>query len=118
MHMFSKEKHFYGGHGIVGASVPLGAGLAFANRYRGNDNVCFCYFGDGAANQGQVYETFNMAKLWDLPIVFVIENNKYAMGTSTERSSSTTDFSQRGASFAIPGEQVERHGRAGREGCR
>ena len=107
MHMFSKEKHFYGGHGIVGASVPLGAGLAFANRYRGNDNVCFCYFGDGAANQGQVYETFNMAKLWDLPIVFVIENNKYAMGTSIERSAATTDFSQRGASFAIPGEQVD-----------
>ena len=107
MHMFSKEKHFYGGHGIVGASVPLGAGLAFANSYRGNDNVCFCYFGDGAANQGQVYETFNMAKLWNLPIVFVIENNKYAMGTSTERAAATTDFSQRGASFAIPGEQVD-----------
>ncbi len=107
MHMFSKEKHFYGGHGIVGASVPLGAGLAFANRYRGNDNVCFCYFGDGAANQGQVYEAFNMAELWDLPIVFVIENNKYAMGTSIERSSATTDFSQRGASFDIPGEQVD-----------
>ena len=107
MHMFSKEKHFYGGHGIVGASVPLGAGLAFANRYRGNDHVCFCYFGDGAANQGQVYETFNMAKLWNLPIVFVIENNKYAMGTSSERSSATTDFSQRGASFDIPGEQVD-----------
>jgi len=107
MHMFSKEKNFYGGHGIVGASVPLGAGLAFANRYRGNDNVCFCYFGDGAANQGQVYETFNMAKLWSLPIVFVIENNKYAMGTSSERSSATTDFSQRGASFDIPGEQVD-----------
>lgn len=107
MHMFSKEKHFYGGHGIVGASVPLGAGLAFANTYRGNDNVCFCYFGDGAANQGQVYETFNMAKLWNLPIVFVIENNKYAMGTSSERSSATTNFSQRGSSFAIPGEQVD-----------
>ncbi|MBU2533987.1 MAG: pyruvate dehydrogenase (acetyl-transferring) E1 component subunit alpha, partial [Alphaproteobacteria bacterium] len=107
MHMFSKEKHFYGGHGIVGASVPLGAGLAFANRYRGNDNVCFCYFGDGAANQGQVYETFNMAKLWSLPIVFVIENNKYAMGTSIERSAATTDFSQRGASFNIAGEQVD-----------
>ncbi|MEM8975305.1 MAG: pyruvate dehydrogenase (acetyl-transferring) E1 component subunit alpha [Pseudomonadota bacterium] len=107
MHMFSKEKGFYGGHGIVGASVPLGAGLAFVNTYRGNDNVCFCYFGDGAANQGQVYETFNMAKLWSLPIVFVIENNKYAMGTSTERAAATTDFSQRGASFDIPGEQVD-----------
>ncbi|MFM1817135.1 MAG: pyruvate dehydrogenase (acetyl-transferring) component subunit alpha [Pseudomonadota bacterium] len=107
MHMFSKEKHFYGGHGIVGASVPLGAGLAFANKYRGNDNVCWCYFGDGAANQGQVYESFNMAKLWKLPIVFVIENNKYAMGTSIERSAATTDFSQRGRSFDIHGEQVD-----------
>ncbi|MEM7774509.1 MAG: pyruvate dehydrogenase (acetyl-transferring) E1 component subunit alpha [Pseudomonadota bacterium] len=107
MHMFSKEKHFYGGHGIVGASVPLGVGLAFANRYRENDNVCFCYFGDGAANQGQVYESFNMAKLWNLPVLFVIENNRYAMGTSIERSAATTDFSQRGASFNIPGEQVD-----------
>ena len=107
MHMFSKEKNFFGGHGIVGASVPLGAGLAFANAYRGNDGVCFCYFGDGAANQGQVYETFNMAKLWNLPILFVIENNKYAMGTSTERAAATTDFSHRGASFDIPGEQVD-----------
>ncbi|MEM9029705.1 MAG: pyruvate dehydrogenase (acetyl-transferring) E1 component subunit alpha [Pseudomonadota bacterium] len=107
MHMFSKEKHFYGGHGIVGASVPLGVGLAFANQYRGNDNVCFCYFGDGAANQGQVYESFNMAKLWNLPVLFVIENNRYAMGTSIERSAATTDFSQRGASFNIPGEQVD-----------
>ena len=107
MHMFSKEKNFYGGHGIVGASVPLGAGLAFANKYRGNDNVCWCYFGDGAANQGQVYETFNMAKLWHLPLIFVIENNRYAMGTSIERSAATTDFSQRGRSFDIPGEQVD-----------
>ena len=107
MHMFSKEKGFFGGHGIVGASVPLGAGLAFANKYRGNDNVCWCYFGDGAANQGQVYETFNMAKLWHLPVVFVIENNRYAMGTSIERSAATTNFSQRGSSFAIPGEQVD-----------
>jgi len=107
MHMFSKEKNFYGGHGIVGANVPLGAGIAFANKYRGSDNVCFCYFGDGAANQGQVYETFNMAKLWGLPIVFVIENNKYAMGTSTARAAATTKFSNRGASFAIPGEQVD-----------
>jgi pyruvate dehydrogenase E1 component alpha subunit len=107
MHMFAPEKHFYGGHGIVGASTPLGAGLAFANLYRGNGNVCLCYFGDGAANQGQVYETFNMAKLWKLPIVFVIENNMYAMGTSIERSSATTDLCQRGLSFAIPGEHVD-----------
>ena len=106
MHMFSKEKNFFGGHGIVGASVPIGAGLAFANRYRGNDHVSFCYFGDGAANQGQVYEAFNMAKLWDLPVIFVIENNRYAMGTAIERSSGTTDLSQRGASFGIPGEKV------------
>jgi pyruvate dehydrogenase E1 component alpha subunit len=107
MHMFSKEKHFYGGHGIVGASVPLGAGLAFANKYRGNDNVCWCYFGDGAANQGQVYETFNMAKLWSLPVIFVIENNRYAMGTSIERAAATTKFSERGLSFDIAGEQVD-----------
>ena len=107
MHMFSKEKAFYGGHGIVGANVPLGAGLAFANRYRGNGRVCLTYFGDGAANQGQVYESFNMAKLWKLPVIFIIENNKYAMGTSVERSAATTDFSQRGASFDIPGEQVD-----------
>lgn len=107
MHMFSKEKHFYGGHGIVGASVPLGAGLAFANVYRGNGNVSWCYFGDGAANQGQVYETFNMAKLWHLPVIFVIENNRYAMGTSIDRAAATTNFSQRGASFDIPGDQVD-----------
>ena len=107
MHMFSKEKNFYGGHGIVGANVPLGAGIAFANRYQDNGAVCQTYFGDGAANQGQVYESFNMAKLWKLPVVFVIENNKYAMGTSTERSAATTDFSQRGRSFDIPGEQVD-----------
>ena len=107
MHMFSREKNFYGGHGIVGASVPLGSGLAFANKYRGNDRVCLTYFGDGAANQGQVYESFNMAKLWELPVIYVIENNKYGMGTSIERSSATTDFSQRGVSFDIPGEQVD-----------
>ena len=107
MHMFSKEKHFYGGHGIVGASVPLGAGLAFANKYRGNDNVSWCYFGDGAANQGQVYETFNMAKLWSLPVIFVIENNHYAMGTAVERAAATTNFAIRGLSFDIPGEQVD-----------
>ncbi len=107
MHMFSKEKNFYGGHGIVGANVPLGAGLAFANKYRGNDNVCLTYFGDGAANQGQVYEAFNMAKLWHLPVIFIIENNRYAMGTAIERAAATTDFSRRGASFDIPGEQVD-----------
>ena len=107
MHMFSKEKNFYGGHGIVGANVPLGAGLAFANKYRGNDNVCLTYFGDGAANQGQVYETFNMAKLWSLPVIFIIENNRYAMGTAIERAAATTNFSLRGASFDIPGEQVD-----------
>jgi pyruvate dehydrogenase E1 component alpha subunit len=107
MHMFSKEKHFYGGHGIVGAQVSLGTGLAFANRYRGNDNVSLTYFGDGAANQGQVYESFNMAALWKLPVIYIIENNRYAMGTSVQRSSAQTDFSKRGASFDIPGEQVD-----------
>ncbi|RBI75718.1 pyruvate dehydrogenase (acetyl-transferring) E1 component subunit alpha [Roseovarius sp. TE539] len=107
MHMFSKEKHFYGGHGIVGANVPLGAGLAFADKYRGEDRVTFTYFGDGAANQGQVYETFNMAALWDLPVVFVIENNQYAMGTSQKRSTSTPDIYTRGEAFGIPGEAVD-----------
>lgn len=107
MHMFSSEKKFYGGHGIVGAQVPLGTGLAFANRYRGNDNVCLTYFGDGAANQGQVYEAFNMAELWKLPVIYVIENNQYAMGTSVERSSAVSDFSKRGASFGIPGVTVD-----------
>ncbi|PSC06360.1 pyruvate dehydrogenase (acetyl-transferring) E1 component subunit alpha [Alsobacter soli] len=107
MHMFSKEKHFYGGHGIVGAQVSLGTGLAFANRYRGNDNVSLTYFGDGAANQGQVYESFNMAELWKLPVIYVIENNRYAMGTAVSRASAQTDFSKRGISFNIPGEQVD-----------
>ena len=107
MHMFSREKNFFGGHGIVGAQVPLGSGLAFANRYRGNDNVSFTYFGDGAANQGQVYESFNMAELWKLPVVYIIENNRYAMGTSVSRASAMTDFSKRGTSFNIPGEQVD-----------
>ncbi|RIK97419.1 MAG: pyruvate dehydrogenase (acetyl-transferring) E1 component subunit alpha [Proteobacteria bacterium] len=107
MHMFSKEKHFYGGHGIVGAQVPLGTGLAFANRYRGNDSVAVAYFGDGAANQGQVYESFNMAELWKLPVIYVIENNRYAMGTAVSRATAQQDFSKRGASFNIPGEQVD-----------
>ena len=107
MHMFSVEKGFFGGHGIVGAQVPLGTGLAFANRYRGNDNVCLTYFGDGAANQGQVYESFNMAELWKLPVIYVIENNRYAMGTAIHRSHSNTDLSKRGLSFNIHGEQVD-----------
>src|ERR1700727_1040715 len=107
MHMFSREKNFYGGHGIVGAQVSLGTGLAFANRYRGNDSVSLTYFGDGAANQGQVYESFNMAELWKLPVIYIIENNRYAMGTSVTRSSAQTDFSKRGISFNIPGTKVD-----------
>jgi len=107
MHMFSAEKNFFGGHGIVGAQVPLGTGIAFANKYRGNDSVSITYFGDGAANQGQVYESFNMAELWKLPIVYVIENTQYAMGTSVERSSAETHFFKRGSSFNIPGEQID-----------
>ncbi|GGX57925.1 pyruvate dehydrogenase E1 component subunit alpha [Litorimonas cladophorae] len=107
MHMFSTEKHFYGGHGIVGAQVPLGAGLGFANKYLGNGSVSLAFFGDGASNQGQVYETFNMAKLWDLPVVFIIENNQYAMGTSVERSSAETELYKRGSSFEIEGIQVD-----------
>ncbi|QUJ77418.1 pyruvate dehydrogenase (acetyl-transferring) E1 component subunit alpha [Sulfitobacter albidus] len=107
MHMFSKEKKFYGGHGIVGANVPLGAGLAFADKYKGNDNVTFTYFGDGAANQGQVYETFNMAALWELPCIFVIENNQYAMGTAQQRSTSSAEIWERGKAFGIPGEAVD-----------
>jgi pyruvate dehydrogenase E1 component alpha subunit len=107
MHMFSDEKKFYGGHGIVGAQIPLGTGLAFSNKYRGDNSVTMTYFGDGASNQGQVYEAFNMAELWKLPVVYIIENNQYAMGTSVERSSAQIDFSKRGASFNIPGRQVD-----------
>ena len=107
MHMFSKEKNFYGGHGIVGAQVPLGAGLAFADKYMKNESVTFTYFGDGAANQGQVYETFNMAALWKLPVIFVIENNQYAMGTAQERSTSSPEIYTRGDSFGIKGEAVD-----------
>ncbi len=107
MHMFSNEHRFYGGNGIVGAQASLGTGLGFASKYKGDGSVAIAYFGDGAANQGQVYESFNMAKLWKLPVVYIIENNKYAMGTSIERAAATTDFSMRGASFDIPGEQVD-----------
>ncbi|MGR3483886.1 MAG: pyruvate dehydrogenase (acetyl-transferring) E1 component subunit alpha [Paracoccaceae bacterium] len=107
MHMFSAEKHFYGGHGIVAAQVPIGAGLAFADKYKGTDRVTFTYFGDGAANQGQVYETYNMAELWNLPVVFVIENNQYAMGTSTQRSTKSPTYWERGAAYGIPGEEVD-----------
>ncbi len=107
MHMFSSEKEFYGGHGIVGAQVSLGTGIAFASRYRDDGSVCIAYFGDGAANQGQVYESFNMAQLWKLPVVYIIENNRYAMGTAVSRASAQQDFSKRGVSFNIPGEQVD-----------
>lgn len=107
MHMFSRDKQFFGGHGIVGAQVPIGAGLAFANKYKSNGHISATYFGDGAANQGQVYETFNMAKLWDLPVIFIIENNQYAMGTSVKRASSETHLYKRGISFGIPGEEVD-----------
>jgi len=107
MHMFSVEKGFFGGHGIVAAQVPLGTGLAFANKYRGNDHVSLTYFGDGAANQGQVYESFNMAKLWMLPVIYVIENNQYGMGTSVQRASATTHLYMRGRAHDIPGEHVD-----------
>jgi pyruvate dehydrogenase E1 component alpha subunit len=107
MHMFSVEHGFFGGHGIVGAQVSLGTGIALANQYRGDGAVAFVYFGDGAANQGQVYESFNMAALWKLPVVYVIENNQYAMGTSVARSSSETHLFRRGAGFGIPGQEVD-----------
>jgi pyruvate dehydrogenase E1 component alpha subunit len=107
MHMFSREKNFYGGHGIVGADVPIGTGLAFANRYKKNGAVCLTYFGDGAANQGQVFESFNMAELWKLPVVYVIENNQYAMGTAVGRSTAETHLYKRGVSHNIPGEAVD-----------
>ena len=108
MHMFSAEKNFYGGHGIVGAQVSLGTGLAFANRYRKNENVSMTYFGEGALNQGQVYESFNMASLWQLPVVYVLENNRYAMGTSVKRAAAKSEeLHNRGSVYGIPGEQVD-----------
>ena len=106
MHMFSRERKFYGGHGIVGAQIPIGTGLAFANKYKENDGICHAYCGDGAINQGQIYEAFNMASLWKLPVIYVIENNKYGMGTSIERASAVTELYKRGSAFGIPGTQV------------
>ncbi len=107
MHMFSRDAGFYGGHGIVGAQVPIGTGLAFAHKYRQDGGACFVYFGDGAVNQGQVYESFNMASLWKLPAVYVIENNRYGMGTAVERASATTELFRRGSAYDIPGRQVD-----------
>ncbi|MCG8354516.1 MAG: pyruvate dehydrogenase (acetyl-transferring) E1 component subunit alpha [Kiloniellales bacterium] len=108
MHMFSHEKRFYGGHGIVGAQVPIGTGIGFAHKYRGEEALCVTYLGDGAVNQGQVYESFNMAALWSLPVIYVIENNKYGMGTSTERAAArSTDLFNRGQAYGIPGQQVD-----------
>ena len=107
MHMFNSEGKFYGGHGIVGAQVPIGTGLAFAEKYNETNNICFTFLGDGAVNQGQVYEAFNMAALWKLPVLYVIENNGYSMGTSLSRSTAMTDLYRKGESFGIPGIQVD-----------
>jgi len=107
MHMFSKEKNFFGGHGIVGAQVSLGTGLAFSHWYRGNDRVSVTYFGEGASNQGQVFESFNLAALMKLPVIYVIENNRYGMGTSVDRASASKDLSKNGAPWGIPGKQVD-----------
>jgi pyruvate dehydrogenase E1 component alpha subunit len=107
MHMFSPEKNFFGGHGIVGAQVPIGTGLGFAHRYRDDGRISLTYLGDGAINQGQVYESFNMASLWKLPVVYVIENNRYGMGTAVNRASARTDLYHRGMAYGIPGEQID-----------
>lgn len=106
MHMFDTKNNFYGGHGIVAAQVPIGTGLAFAAKYNETDNICLTYYGDGAAHQGQVYESYNMAKLWNLPVLYIIENNQYAMGTSVPRSTAFTELYKRGESFGIPGKQI------------
>src|SRR6201996_9245076 len=107
MHMFSKEHHFYGGHGIVGGQVPLGAGVAFAEKYKGTDHVCVCYMGDGAVRQGSFNETMNMAMLWSLPVIFVCENNGYAMGTSVARTTNVSDIYKLGSGFNMPSEPVD-----------
>jgi len=107
MHMFSREKNFFGGHGIVGAQVPIGTGLAFASRYKGDGGACLTYLGDGAINQGQVYESFNMAALWSLPVIYVIENNKYGMGTAVTRAAAGTSLADRGKAYGIPGMEVD-----------
>ena len=107
MHMFSKEKNFFGGHGIVGAQVPIGVGLAFSHKYKNDDFVCMTYLGDGAVNQGQVYESFNMSALWNLPVIFIIENNKYGMGTSVDRASAGSSLADRGKAYGIPGMEVD-----------
>lgn len=107
MHMFSKEHNFFGGHGIVGGQIPLGAGIALAEQYNGTDNVCFCYMGDGAVRQGALHESFNMAMLWNLPVVFICENNNYAMGTSVERTTNVTEIYKMACSYEMPSEQVD-----------
>ncbi|MEC8846987.1 MAG: pyruvate dehydrogenase (acetyl-transferring) E1 component subunit alpha [Pseudomonadota bacterium] len=107
MHMFSREKNFFGGHGIVGAQVPIGTGLAFASRYKGDGGACLTYLGDGAINQGQVYESFNMAALWSLPVIYVIENNKYGMGTAVTRAAAGISLADRGKAYGIPGMEVD-----------
>lgn len=107
MHVFNKRENFFGGHGIVAAQVPLGTGIAFANKYKGNKAICYTFFGDGGANQGQVFESFNMAALWRLPVVYIVENNGYAMGTSVQRSSYQTDLYKRGESLGVIGEKVD-----------
>lgn len=107
MHMFSREKNFFGGHGIVGAQVPIGTGMAFAHQYNNDGGVCFTYLGDGAVNQGQVYESFNMASLWKLPVIYIVEDNRYSMGTSTKRHAANADFSKRGEPYDIPGRVVD-----------
>lgn len=107
MHMFSKEHNFFGGHGIVGGQIPLGAGIALAEQYKGTDNVCFCFMGDGAVRQGALHETFNMAMLWKLPVIFICENNNYAMGTSVQRTTNVTDIYKMACSYEMPSEQVD-----------